>query len=522
MRWGWWLGLLVLALGCGKPRAPQQPVEVQSEPAPAEEVHGIQARRWSGAWTFDPALLRRIPASPAELVDVRAESPSIATLGGHVVWLDLRDAAAQRRLASLDGPVTLDLASLDGALLRAVTRLSSQFPIEIFFEGPADKPKLEALATLTQIHGLTVSTQAPYATSLGSYADCKGLKYLDVSQAKPNGWVLTSLPPSLEELRIPDDVSPGYLENLGSLRHLKRLVGGPFRFVDLSPLQELEYLDVSGAARISGYDRKELGLTPNDLGALRHLETLVLGEPLNKREQVAPLARLPALKELDLDKQYASEAALLALDQLPNLERLRMRPPSAEHLKTILALKKLSALDLSDLPRYADKELLQQLSARRNLREFTAVSSAFGEADAPRLATLGELESLVLISSVVTDSALEAISKLTHLRRLNLEDSEVTDAGTKWIANLPELRDLTLSFTDLSDAGLDALRSAPNLRRLVIRKTRVTEQGARHLDHIPALAFLDARQSQFRCAALERPLLRCLDDTNSPPADEPH
>jgi uncharacterized protein (TIGR02996 family) len=202
------------------------------------------------------------------------------------------------------------------------------------------------------------------------------------------------------------------------------------------------------------------------------LPALLSRDPLNARRLADLLARV---RKLDLNRDYLSEAAGVALLELP-------RPP------------RLSALSLShnSLPPpviavLADSPVLESVEAL----EFTVAASA---ADAlPTLLfspRLSNLRSLSLGGARLGDRAprlLAGSPLLGRLRSLCLSHNQISSAGLRALVESPQAAGLTsldLSFNPIGADGVRLIDRSPylkNLRELNLSRTELGDEGARVL-----------------------------------------
>ena len=124
------------------------------------------------------------------------------------------------------------------------------------------------------------------------------------------------------------------------------------------------------------------------------------------------------------------------------------------------------------------------------------------------LASMTNLEVLILPQCQVTDEGLKYLEGLTSLRRLCLENTPVTDEGLKHLSGLANLEWLYLGnnsvladgttdrVTRVTDTGLTHLSSLTKLKVLLLGGTEITDAGLEHLKALPNLRQLNVRRTK--------------------------
>ncbi|MCU0302711.1 MAG: hypothetical protein MUC56_01455 [Thermoanaerobaculales bacterium] len=97
------------------------------------------------------------------------------------------------------------------------------------------------------------------------------------------------------------------------------------------------------------------------------------------------------------------------------------------------------------------------------------------------IATLPDLEILLLGGTDVDDDGVALLTGLPKLTHLGLRRTLITDAALVHVAKLSALEKLYLSETPVSDVGVDHLRALPGLRQLALSRTRVSAAGVASL-----------------------------------------
>ena len=201
-------------------------------------------------------------------------------------------------------------------------------------------------------------------------------------------------------------------------------------------------------------------------------------------EDLAAIDGLKNLKNLFIDDAYISDASLVHIGKLQELERLginaaRFLPPRGE-----------SALE----PRWARPAItdagLVQLSKLRGLLFLNLWGSAVTGPGLAHLAGASKLESLNLGRSSITDEGLVHVAKLRQLKQLDLSDTTIGDAGLAHLADLTQLKILHLDRTLVTDAGLVHLAKLRRLEILFLGNTAITDAGLQILEGVPSLELI--------------------------------
>jgi Leucine-rich repeat (LRR) protein len=265
----------------------------------------------------------------------------------------------------------------------------------------------------------------------------------------------------------------------------------------LQKLPELRTLDLretqitdDGLAHLAGLTGlKELNLSGTALSdaGLRHLANLTELEVLDlsaypgsavklKGPGLIHLAGLKKLRKLDLSHSSVDDAALAPLAQLPALqdlalERAPLKGPGLAHLKGLAELRRLSlsGAALTDAR-------LEHVKGLNRLEELDlGETSIFGEG-LVHLEGLPRLRVLILDRSKITSLGLEHLKGLTNLEVLSLRQTQITDAAAIHLRGLSQLRKLYLDETQITEARVEILREDLPMteitRKEMIRKER--------------------------------------------------
>jgi len=135
-----------------------------------------------------------------------------------------------------------------------------------------------------------------------------------------------------------------------------------------------------------------------------------------------------------------------------------------------------------ELPEETKDEDLNHISKLKNLRVLNLRSAHnIGDAGLVHVASLTNLEFLVLRHTKITDAGLEHLKVLTNLVSLRLNSTRISDKGLKALVGLSNLTGLDLSQTKVTDAGLVYLEQIPTLLFVDLAGTKVTPTGVKRL-----------------------------------------
>jgi len=290
-------------------------------------------------------------------------------------------------------------------------------------------------------------------------------------------------------LAVIDDASTADVIYDGILFHLSPIQLGKTwadtylaRLAQLSPAQRhaiVAYLDWCDAGRadeeISATRRYLLTGTTSPpssaldcllelAGATHRATSLRLGSTTVSDAQLAALAELPGLRELDLGGTAITETGLLALAGVPDLE----------------------VLELSNC-RHLSAAGLARVGQLRNLRELTLANTDVDDVALQALAPLA-LRRLDLTHARRITPAGWAALDVSRLERLDLYGVAAPDALLVRLGEAARLVKLVVQA--LGDEGLVVLASAPLVELNVSDAARVTEHGLAALGTIPTLRTL--------------------------------
>ena len=154
---------------------------------------------------------------------------------------------------------------------------------------------------------------------------------------------------------------------------------------------------------------------------------------LTTNDDLAGVSQLPGLRELLLEETQITDAGVLALTGLTDLEHLRLR------------------------------------------------GARIGNAGIAHLCQFQNLRILNLPHAQFTDDALAELARLPKLELLRFSSPHVTDAGMEHLAQLDQLRFLHLISVPITDEGLGRLEALKNLESLYLDDIQVTDAAINRL-----------------------------------------
>jgi hypothetical protein len=232
------------------------------------------------------------------------------------------------------------------------------------------------------------------------------------------------------------------------------------------------------------------------LASLPRLEHICTPYGLTDAE-VAQIAKLPAVNEMEIVADRLTDAGLAALSQCRNLLVLHLEGTALmtdEGLKALATLPKLRHLRLSGP--FTDKGLAYLATAPCLKVLWLETPRATEEALRP-LTQIASLERLCLpYLDQISDRAIAYLQSMPKLKALGVGDAKSLDAGVAALASLPNLEILALKgSSSLTDAALKPLAAMPKLRALQIYDSRITEQGLASLAACKKLGSVQIKSS---------------------------
>ena len=276
-----------------------------------------------------------------------------------------------------------------------------------------------------------------------------------------------------------------------------------------SELPAFQQSDLASLARISGLENLQLDgefFTDDVIQhviQLKGLRSLELSTPRLTGATLAQLKQLPGLQEISFPScEELTDEGLLAIAAIPGIRSVSLgdcKKITSKGLAGILSLPQLEKLTLYKAAKGLDEQLLEKLSASR-LKSVTLV----GELDdsiCARLAAIASLEEVTLSSTVVRGEQLGRLQGLEELVILKLEGcTSLTTEGLRQLNQLTGLKRLHLNHTEVSDEALLQLTDLAQLEFLDLRVNQsLTDVGLGALAAMPRLQEL----SLFYCPGIQ-------------------
>ena len=172
---------------------------------------------------------------------------------------------------------------------------------------------------------------------------------------------------------------------------------------------------------------------------------------------------------------------------------------------TLEQAQAMTALDLRGLD-VTDADLVL-LEALPNLESLGLRSTEITDAGLASLRRLGRLTSLDLRSTLVSGAGLSELPR--QLEALHLTSTQVQGADLYRLPPMPDLQQLKLNFLELDDAALDVLAGYPGLRHVELDETAISDDGLRRLlSYNPEITRVEIRNTKQISAATVDELAR--------------
>ena len=213
----------------------------------------------------------------------------------------------------------------------------------------------------------------------------------------------------------------------------------------------------------------------------------------------AILARLPDLRQLNLDGSNVTDEMLLELGSGRRLEYLSLRKTRVTDrgLTLLTDSPNLLYLDLAETNAYGTRPGF--LAAAPNLQELSLAVSPAGELS-EHFPSLPSLQHLKLFGPL-TDAGIQRLPSLPKLGVLNIYDARIEGAGLARLETLPSLTGLFVRNSPLKDGPfIEAMLKVTWLRGVTLIQTGITREACERLRMLrPDLAIhwseTDASQS---------------------------
>ena len=236
----------------------------------------------------------------------------------------------------------------------------------------------------------------------------------------------------------------------------------------------------------------------------------------NKQRAATAVAAVKALEEaggrvtfadgkygVELGRQRATDALIVQIAKLPRLDSLELAdsdavtPAGMAPLGTASALRELILRGES----YTDAHLAF-LASLKNVEVLILGRTAITGPGLAHLAGCAKLKKLDIFGEHFGDAGCAQLGKLKSLTQLVLSETSIGDDGAARLKGLTSLQHLNLMKTNVGDAGLKALAEMRNLTYLHLDKTKVTGTGLAHLSPEAKIEGLSLNKSLVTDAGL--------------------
>jgi tRNA A-37 threonylcarbamoyl transferase component Bud32 len=239
------------------------------------------------------------------------------------------------------------------------------------------------------------------------------------------------------------------------------------------------------------------------------------------------ISQIPSLRVLQLPQTRITNQGLSYLTQLRNLMCLNVSNNglSDAGVRHLSPLADLVELYLDDNPQITDAMFEARAITWKRIGWLSLEETAVTDAALSHIATMPDLDSLMLSGTSITGTGLVHLKKLHKLNHLllartrvtdetlvvlrelsfgtlDLADTQITDRTLSYLAGRPAMHSLNLNNTQVTDAGLRQIEAIP-LLFIFVNSTRVTDAGILRLGNSKSLVLLAANDTQLTNAGLE-------------------
>jgi hypothetical protein len=252
--------------------------------------------------------------------------------------------------------------------------------------------------------------------------------------------------------------------HVANLKELSLLDMPGVRIMDLAPVADLAQLDiiVLAPARATSARAVPSPGGPSSLGPLRRLTELtqlILGDTRIEDRDLAVVARLPKLINLQIGARGITEAGLARLAESRSLTCLGLTDTSIADLRPLSPrLHAISTLWLENS--HLTDAGIEPLPKGIRLTDLTISGSRMTDAGLDHLASLNSLWRLRLDRSAITDAGLARLKSLKSLEILSLSETKLTDSSIETLAGFQSLKSLNLERSGISPAGIERLKQS--------------------------------------------------------------
>ena len=265
--------------------------------------------------------------------------------------------------------------------------------------------------------------------------------------------------------------------HVANLKKLTILDMPGVRITDLAPVADLVQLDLLVLARGRATAARSVPVPggPSSLEPLRRLTKvtqLILGDTQIEDQELAVVAGLPKLNNLQMGARGITEAGLARLAESKSLGCLGLADTSIADLRPLSPrLHAISTLWMENS--HLTDAGIELLSREIRLTDLTISGSRVTDAGLDHLASLTSLWRLRLDRSAITDAGLARLKSLKSLETLSLTETMLTDSAVETLAGFQSLKSLNVDRSGISPAGIERLKQA--LPKAKISSARMPE-----------------------------------------------
>ena len=227
------------------------------------------------------------------------------------------------------------------------------------------------------------------------------------------------------------------------------------------------------------------------------------------------IAKLDKLERLDLSNTRVTDLGLLKLKDLKNVRELNLfyaELVTDEGLATMRNWTKIERINARGTK--VTDNTLALLAGKTTITALDIGYAEVTDSGLQQLSTLPNLRELAFGGNKLTEVGLQVLRTMPQLRTLDLSGRQRTDSGL-WslgttdlgldpIATVAELRQLNLSGLGVTSRGLGKLKPLAKLERLDLHACkRIGDEAVPHLAALPALKWVDVRDTAFTAAGVE-------------------
>jgi len=388
-------------------------------------------------------------------------------------FTDLLDLGFVARVPSLE-KLYLGNCSLTSASLKTLSRIEIRENLRVLdlsYNDFSDLPDFTFIAKLPSLKKLDLSCCSLTSASLNTLSRIETRENLRELSLYDNDFIdlldlgFIAKLPSLVKLRLSDcNLTSASLNTLSGIETHKSL-----RVLNLCDSNFSGSLDLAFVEKLPSLEKLDLGgcgLTPACLNTLSEIETHeslrvldLYGNDFSDSLDLAFVAKLPSLRELNLSDCRLTSASLNTLSRIESLRELNLSGNYFSGLLDLGFIAKLPSLEKLDLSSCkltsASLKTLSGTETHENLKELDLSHNGLSDLlDLRFVVKLPSLEKLYLGNCSLTSACLNTLSEIeTHenVRVLDLSFNDFSNLPDfTFIAKLPSLKELDLSCCSLT------------------------------------------------------------------------